>query len=252
MDFTGKVVIVTGAAAGIGRASAIQFARLGAKVVLADVNERGLQETLELIAGQALVVLTNVADEAACQAMVDSAMNAFGRVDVLFSNAGISGARARTADLSPAEWRRVIDINLNGVFYCAHAAIPAMLAGGGGVIINTASVDGLVGMSTLSHYTAAKHGVIGLTKACALEYGKRNIRSVAIAPGFIQTSMTTDNLSESERALFASLTSHVSRAGQPEDVANLVTWLASDQAAYVNGSVHTVDSGLIAGFALPE
>lgn len=252
MEFTGKVVIVTGAANGIGRASAIQFARLGASLVLADVDKKGLQETLEVIGDNAIVVHTDVADEAACKAMVDTAIDTFGRVDVLFSNAGICGVRGRTAEVSVAEWRRVIDINLNGVFFCARAAIPAMLANGGGVIINTASVDGLVGMATLPHYTAAKHGVIGLTKACALEHGRQNIRSVAIAPGYIRTAMTEDNLSKNEQAMLETMVPAGGRAGTPEDVANLVTWLASDKAAYINGSCHTVDGGLTAGFALPD
>jgi NAD(P)-dependent dehydrogenase (short-subunit alcohol dehydrogenase family) len=253
MDFNGKVVITTGAAGGIGRASAIQFAELGAKVAIADIDESGLAETAALIGENALLVPTDVADDNACQALVDRTVAAYGRLDVIFNNAGIAGVRGLTGEQSTADWQRVMDINLSGVFYCTRAAIGAMQANGGGVIVNTASVDGLVGMASLPHYTAAKHGVVGLTKACALEYGPQNIRCVAIAPGYIKTSMThgVGGLTENEQAILEA-TAPLGRGADPAEVANLVVWLASDQASFVTGSCHTIDAGLTAGFGLME
>jgi len=252
VEFEGKVALVTGAAGGIGRAAAVQFARQGARVVAADIDSQGLAETVAMIGkDSALAVTVDVADESACEAMVQQALERFERLDILFNNAGIPGDRARAADIPTADWSRVIAINLTGVFYCLRAAIPAMQASGGGVIVNTASVDGLVGMPTVSHYVAAKHGVIGLTKSVALEYARENIRCVAVAPGYIDTRMTQQSFSEEEKQLLASLVP-LGRPAEPEEVANLVLWLASDQASYVSGSVHSVDAGLLAGVNLPE
>ena len=249
-DFDGKVVLVTGAAGGIGRAAAIGFAQAGAKVVVADLEVAGMNETVASIGAAAIGVEVDVGDEFSCQAMVDATVSKFGRLDVLFSNAGISGNRARTADISTQDWNRVINVNLNGVFFCARAAIPEMLKTGGGVIVNTASVDGQVGMATLPHYVASKHAVIGLTKNIALEYGRDNIRAVAIAPGFVATQMTAQGLGEEEQVLLNSMIP-LGRSGSPEEVANMVLWLASDKASYVTGSCHNVDAGLVSGFSLP-
>ena len=250
-DFSGKVALVTGAAGGIGRAAAIQFAQQGGKVAVADINAVGAAETVQMIGGtEALAISVDVSDEASCQAMVDATVSEFGRLDVLFNNAGVAGERARTADITTDDWNRVLAVNLTGVFFCTRAAIPAMQAAGGGVIVNTASVDGLVGMPTVPHYVAAKHGVIGLTKNIAIEYAKDNIRAVAVAPGYIKTKMTEEAFSDDEKALLASLVP-LGRAAEPEEVAKMVLWLASDQASYVSGSVHTVDAGLLAGFNLP-
>lgn len=248
-DFDGKVVIVSGAASGIGRATAIEFAGQGAKVVIADINEAGATETAAMIGENAITVLLDAADEFSCQAMIDRTIEVYGRLDVLVNNAGIAGVRAFTADQTTEDWRHVIDINLNGVFYCTRAAIPEMLKTGGGVIVNTSSIDGFTGMGTIPHYTAAKHGVLGLTKACALEYGRQNIRCVAIAPGYVTTAMTEGVFTDEESAMLASMIP-LMRPAQPNEVANLVLWLASDKASYITGSCHTVDGGITAGFAL--
>ncbi len=245
-DFEGKVVLVTGAAGGIGRAAAIQFAQQGGKVVAADIDSAGLQDTIALAGNGAIAIEADVSDENAVQAMVDQTVAEFGGLHVLFANAGIGGARAMTADTTTADWNRVIGINLTGVFFCARAVIPAMQKSGGGVIVNTASVEGLVSMPTISHYVAAKHGVIGLTKAIALEYARDNIRCVAVAPGYINTRMTEDAFTDDEKALLTSLVP-LGRPARAEEVANLVIWLASDKASYVSGSCHTVDAGMLAG-----
>jgi len=250
-DFEGKAVLVTGAAGGIGRAAAVQFAQQGASVVVADIDEAGLARTVEMAGDSVTSVLGDVANEASCQAMVDATVAQTGRLDVLFSNAGISGNRAKLADITTEDWFRVLNIDLTGVFFCARAAIPAMQESGGGVILNTASVDGLVGMPSVAHYVAAKHGVIGLTKNIALEYAADNIRAVAIAPGYIRTNMTEAGFSEEEKAVVASM-APLNRPAEPEEVANLVLWLASDKASYVTGTCFNVDGGMLAGFNLPS
>jgi NAD(P)-dependent dehydrogenase (short-subunit alcohol dehydrogenase family) len=252
-DFDNKVVIVTGAASGIGRAAAIGFAEQGAKVAVADINEDGVRETAAAIGDAALAIAVNVADAASCEAMVAQTVAAFGRLDVIFNNAGISGERYNTARQPLEEWQRVIDINLSGVFYCCKYAIPEMQKNGGGVIVNTASIDGHIGMATVSPYTASKHGVLGLTKSVALEYGRENIRCVAVCPGFIDTAMTQGALGgDAGDALKQAIPNVGGTAAQPKEVANMVLWLASDKAAYVNGSSHVIDAGLTAGFSLPE
>jgi NAD(P)-dependent dehydrogenase (short-subunit alcohol dehydrogenase family) len=250
-DFEDKVVIVTGAASGIGRAAAVGFAKQGAAVVVADVNESGAKETVSIIGDRAMAVTVDVSDPQSCQAMVDATIEKFGRLDVIFNNAGIGGVRAMTGDQSTEDWLQVININLNGVFYCTRAALPHMQKVGGGVIVNTASVDGLVGMADFSHYSAAKHGVIGLTKACALEYGRENIRCVAICPGLIKTPMTmSQNVFTDEELEGLAAGVPLGRGAEPEEVAELVLWLASDKASYVTGSTHQVDGGVLAGFKL--
>lgn len=251
-DFSNKVVIVTGAANGIGRAAALKFASLGAKVCLADINGDDVNATADLIAkagGEAFVSLTDVSDDHACNEMVARTVDAFGGLDVLFNNAGIPGDRVMAADTTTAQWRQVIDVNLNGAFYCIRAVIPALLNRGGGAIVNTASANGLVGMSTIAPYVAAKHGVVGLTKAIALEYGRKNIRSVAICPGLVLTNMTKNDLSDEEYEHFKT-TIPTGRGAAPEEVANLAVWLASDEASYINGSVHSVDGGLLSGYGV--
>jgi len=250
-QFSNKVVIVTGASAGIGKATALTFAKQGAKVALADVNEsslHGVADEIKELGGEALVVVTDVADEAACQKMVADTVNRFGRLDVIFNNAGISGERALVADTTAEQWQKVISINLDGVFFCTKAAIPAMQNSGGGVIINTASVDGLIGMASLSHYTASKHAVMGLTKATALEYADQNIRCLAVAPGYIATAMTEEGFSDEEKQGLRSMVP-MKRPAAPQEIANFVIWAASDQASYISGSSHVIDGALLAGIS---
>ena len=250
---TDKVAVVTGAASGMGRATAQAFAREGARVVVADLDVEGALETAGSIGERAIALQVDVADPSDCRRIMDQTVAQFGRLDVLFNNAAVAGATAYVMNQEIDDWRRVIDVNLGGVFYCSKYAIGHMLECGGGVIINNSSIDGQTGMATLGPYTAAKHGVIGLTRTIALEYGRQNIRCVAVCPGFIDTPMTRQGLSEDAAAALAqAIPAPGGRRGAPEEVANLVLWLASDQAAYINGSSHVIDAGLTAGFSLPE
>ncbi|BFM14123.1 SDR family oxidoreductase [Maricurvus nonylphenolicus] len=241
-----KVVIVTGAAAGIGEATARTFAEEGAKLVLADINLAVVEKLAAELGNDALALQVDVADADACQRMIDATMDRFGQVDVIFNNAGIAGNRARTGKQTLEDWRQVIDIDLNGVFYGTRAALEPMKAAQSGVIINTASVDGLMGMASIPHYTAAKHGVVGLSKATALEYAKDGIRCVAVCPGFIETDMTKTTLGPDEYAALTAMMP-MGRGAAPQEVADAVVWLASNKASYVTGCPMVVDGALTAG-----
>jgi NAD(P)-dependent dehydrogenase (short-subunit alcohol dehydrogenase family) len=250
-DFSDKIAVVTGAANGIGRASAIRFAAAGAQVIAADIDEKMAGETSDLAGKNCVSMHVDVSDEVSCQELISNVVGQYGSVDILCNNAGIPGTRARVADMSTAAWDKVMRVNLDGVFFCSRAALPAMERAGGGVIVNIASVDGQVGMSELSHYVAAKHGVVGLSKTIALEYAKQNIRCMSVAPGYVKTNMTQHSLSETEQALFSSLTP-IGRPADPEEISNLIIWLASQEASYVTGSCFTIDGGILSGFQLPD
>jgi NAD(P)-dependent dehydrogenase (short-subunit alcohol dehydrogenase family) len=248
-EFTDKVALVTGAASGIGRTSALFYAREGAKVVVSDVNEKGGQETVRLIQeanGEALFVKTDVANPADCETLVTRTVEKYGRLDFACNNAGIGGEANLTADYSIEGWQKVIAINLSGVFYCMKFEIPAMLKAGGGAIVNMASILGQVGFSGTPAYVAAKHGVIGLTKNAAIEYAAQGIRVNSIGPGFIRTPMITA-LEENEPTLSMLVSLHpIGRLGEPEEIAELVIWLSSQRASFVTGAYYPVDGGYLA------
>jgi NAD(P)-dependent dehydrogenase (short-subunit alcohol dehydrogenase family) len=245
----GKSTLVTGGASGIGRATALAFAREGARVLVADRNETGAQETIGLInaaGGQGISMKVDVTSEEEVAAMVALAVTSFGRLDCAFNNAGIAGAAVgtvgkRIAEWSQAAWEGMLAVNLTGVFLCMKHEITRMLAQNGGAIVNTASIAGLVGLPMGAAYVASKHGVIGATRTAALEYATDNIRINAVCPGYIETPMTADTMRRRGPELMALVPTH--RLGQPEDIAEAVVWLCSDRAGFVTGSAYTIDGG---------
>ncbi len=241
----GKVVIVTGGGAGIGRAAAIAFAREGGKVVVADIDRKGAEETVAAIValgGTAAFVPCDVTSAADAQALVQRTVDLYGRLDCAHNNAGISGALVLTTDLTEADFDRTIAVNLKGVWLCMKYEIAQMLKQGeGGAIVNTSSGAGLVGIPHASAYTASKHGVVGLTKAAALEYAKETIRINAICPGMVRTPMTAgiapDMLKTFEE------TQPNGRTAEPEEIAEAALWLCSERASFVSGTSLAVDAG---------
>jgi NAD(P)-dependent dehydrogenase (short-subunit alcohol dehydrogenase family) len=242
----GKVAIITGGASGIGRSTAIKFSESGAKVVVSDRDESMGLETCKLITdkgGEALFVLTDVADASSCKALVDQTIKVFGRLDYACNNAGIGGQAANLADYEIEEWHRLMGINLHGVFYCMKYQIPEMLKQGGGAIVNMSSILGKVGFATASAYVASKHALEGLSKTAAMEYATQGMRINTVGPAFIKTPLLS-GMDEGTLGFIQTL-HPMNRLGTPEEVANLVVWLCSDEASFITGNYYPVDGGYL-------
>ena len=244
-----KVALITGGSSGIGRAVALAWAREGAKVVVSDVDRGGGEETAELVrvaGSEAVFIAADVGKPEDCEALVSQAVEKFGRLDIACNNAGIGGPQAPTADYPLDGWAQVIAINLSGVFYGMKYQLPEMLKNGGGAIINMASILGAAGFAGAPAYTAAKHGVVGLTQAAALEYSAQGVRINAVGPGFIHTPMISA-LEDNKAVNVMLVAAHpIGRLGRAEEVAELVLWLSSDKASFVTGSYYPVDGGYLA------
>jgi NAD(P)-dependent dehydrogenase (short-subunit alcohol dehydrogenase family) len=247
-SYAGKVAFVTGAASGIGRATALAFAREVASVLVADVSEQGNEETARMIeneGGLAIAVRCDVTQAKDVKAALAKAVEVFGRLNFAFNNAGVEPKKlTATAELEEEEWNRIIDTNLRGVFLCMKHEIPLILKQGGGAIVNTSSGAGIIGIKGSPAYTAAKHGVIGLTRSAALDYAGQNIRVNAVCPGYIDTPMMgryTGDTPEGRAKVIAK--EPVGRMGKPEEIAAAVIWLCSDAAAFMVGHAMVIDGG---------
>jgi NAD(P)-dependent dehydrogenase (short-subunit alcohol dehydrogenase family) len=244
-SFEGKVVLVTGAAGGIGRATAVAFGRRGSRVVIADVAD--LAATAAEVRGagaEVLAVTCDVSRDDDVRALVARAVERFGRLDCAYNNAGIEGEPAATHECSEENWDRTLAVNLKGVWLCLRHEIPQMLKQGGGTIVNCASVAGLVGIAGLPAYEASKHGVVGLTRTAALETVKQNIRINAVCPGAILTPMLERFMASSPEARATVVASEpIGRIGKPEEIAECVLWLCSDASSFVTGQALAADGG---------
>jgi len=250
-NFSGKVAFVTGAASGIGRATAVAFAREGADVVVADVAPEGAEQTVRMIeesGGRALALRCDVSHAEDVKAALEKTVEQFGRLDCAFNNAGIEESKLTVEDFPVEYWDRIIGINLRGVFLCMKYEIPAMLRQGSGAIVNNSSIAGIVGLRGAPAYTASKHGVVGLTKTTALDFALKNIRINAVCPGLIDTPMVdqvTRGSEEGRQQLIA--LEPVGRMGKPEEIAAAVVWLCSDSASFITGHALPIDGGFLAG-----
>src|SRR5271157_4763649 len=248
----GKSALITGGGGGIGRATALAFAREGARVAVADVVVEAAGETVALVnaaGGQAISLSGDVSRDADVRVMIEAVVGTYGRLDCAFNNAGIAGWQVDAVGKKTAEWSeeafdRMIAVNLKGVWLCLRHELPQMVAQGGGAIVNTGSIAGLIGLPTSCAYVAAKHGVLGLTKTAALEYAGNNIRVNAVCPGYIETKMTEDTMRRRGAELMEKVPFH--RMGKPEEIAEMVLWLCSDRASYVTGAAYNVDGGYMA------
>ncbi|HTW47906.1 MAG TPA: glucose 1-dehydrogenase [Acidobacteriaceae bacterium] len=250
ISFENKVAVVTGAASGLGLATAKAFAESGAAVALADWNEEAVRSAADGLTAQghrALAVVCDVSDDAQVEAMVERTVAKFGRLDAAYNNAGVQNALAETADASREDFDRVMAINLRGVWSCMKFELQQMRRQGSGAIVNCSSMGGLVGGAERGTYHAAKHGVLGFTKSAALEYAARGIRINAICPGMIWTPMSDQMVAAGQGEALKTLLKSVpmGRYGRPEEIADAVLWLCSDAASYVTGQSISVDGGFI-------
>ncbi len=246
----GKVGLITGASSGIGRATALVFAREGAKVAVADIAREGGEQTVRMIedlGGEAIFVRADVTKASEVQAMVDKTVQIYGRLDCAYNNAGVAGIGVSTHEHTEEDWDRTLVVNLKGVWLCMKSEIPQMLNQGSGAIVNTASMLGVIGMAGVSAYVASKHGVVGLTKAAALEYARKGIRINALCPGVIRTPLTEKDWKEFPEKEAPLLEGEpIGRFGEPEEMAEVVMWLCSDAASFVTGHAMLADGGYVA------
>jgi len=249
--FDGKAAVVTGAAMGIGRETARLIAAQGAAVMCADVNLGAMAEVVELITdagGKAAMIKTDVSDPKQCEEMVAATVETFGGLNLAVNNAGVTTEWYTTVTHPIEEWRRIMSVNIDGVFYCLKYEIPEMLKVGGGSIVNVASILGLVGFETGCAYTAAKHGVVGLTKTAAIEFAQQGVRINAVNPGFIMTPMQTNAGIQTGDETYNYLAGKhpMNRMGDPEEVAYGIAWLLSDEASFLTGISMPIDGGYTA------
>jgi NAD(P)-dependent dehydrogenase (short-subunit alcohol dehydrogenase family) len=247
--FNGKSVLVTGAGSGIGRATALAFAAEGARLLVSDVDESSARATAVAareLGVEAESIRADVSRAADCVAMVDLAVKRFGRLDVAFNNAGINIHAAPIAEIDEGEWQRIVGINLTGVFLCMKYEIAAMKRTGGGAIVNTASVGGLIGTAGVTAYCATKHGVVGLTKSAALDHIKDGIRINAVCPGGTRTAMLTEWFKDPEVERAALAGTPIGRMAEPAEIARSVLFLASEEASFMVGHALVADGGLTA------
>lgn len=253
IDMRGKVALITGASSGIGRAAAVAFARAGAAVVGAGRSLEKGEETMRLVreaGGEGIFVRTDVTDARQVEQMVAEALRQFGRLDYAFNNAGVSGPSLPAGDYSEEDWRRVLDTNLTGIWLAMKYELPPMLEQGAGVIINNSSALGHTAIPGQVAYVASKHAILGLTKTAALDYAGSGVRICAICPGFVETPLVGgDGMSDAWRAAMLSV-EPIGRLGRPEEIADAVVWMCSDQAAFMTGSAVAVDGGWLAGYRL--
>jgi NAD(P)-dependent dehydrogenase (short-subunit alcohol dehydrogenase family) len=246
MDFSGKAVLITGGASGIGRASTSLFAGSGASVAVSDINEEKTREAALELGNQHVAAPGDVADEASVAGIVEAARAGLGKIDILINCAGVSDTFAPTLEQSMAHWQRIIDINLTGTYLTCRAVAGEMLERGEGAIVNISSIAGLVGLPYRNAYTASKHGVAGVTKSLASEWGHRGVRVNAVSPGYVATPMVKDFISKGlvdEKAI--QRRTPMGRLATPEEIGNVMMFLASPLASYINGAVIPIDGGYV-------
>ncbi|OPY73655.1 MAG: Levodione reductase [Syntrophorhabdus sp. PtaU1.Bin058] len=258
--FKNKVALITGGGSGIGQATALAFAKEGARVVVADISAPDARATVEMIkgaGGEAIFVKTDVSKAKDVRALVHKTVEAYGRLDCAHNNAGVNGALAPISDYPVKEWDKVIAVNLTGVWLCMKYEISRMIQQGSGSIVNTSSIGGVTGSANISAYIASKFGVVGLTKTAALECAAKGVRINAVCPGWVYTSMTvreaeTAKMDPEEYRKMAAGMVPMKRMGEPEDIAEAVLWLCSEKASYVNGHMMVVDGAMTAGLSVSE